>query len=53
MPAPAIGQPIDSTGLEPADGADRCYGRGSATGTLAVDLIDTGGHRRAMLRSIW
>jgi len=42
MPAPAIGQPIDSTGLEqPVAPID--VTAAVATGTLAVDLIDTGG----------
>ena len=42
MPAPAIGQPIDSTGLEqPIAPID--VTAAAATGTLAVDLIDTGG----------
>jgi hypothetical protein len=42
MPAPAIGQPIDSTGLEqPMAPID--VTAAAATGTLAVDLIDTGG----------
>ncbi|MCI1278363.1 MAG: hypothetical protein LKG23_05190 [Nitrospira sp.] len=42
MPTPAIGQPIDSTGLEqPVAPID--VTAAVATGTLAVDLIDTGG----------
>jgi len=42
MPAPAIGQPIDSTGLEqPVAPID--VTAAVASGTLAVDLIDTGG----------